>query len=195
MGQLGAKASAAQTALTEYQEAEATWLAKGQVYRDLATTRRDEAAAMVVQVRGFAKTSANPAAVYAAALIPAPAQPAPTPPPGTPFDFTLELLQSGPLTIGFKSHNPSNVKGVQYLVERSFTGTQGPYAFFQTVGERRFTDDTIPLGTATVHYRVTARRSTQSGNPAVFSVQFGTGNGSGQTALIIQDVPAPAQAD
>lgn len=194
VGQLGAKASAAQAALTEYQEAEAIWLAKGQVYRELATSMRDDAAAMVFQIRGTAKASANPGAVYAAAQIPAPAQPGPTPPPGTPTEFAIVLLQNGDLTIGFKCNNPGNVAGVQYHVERSVAGTQGPYAFLQTVGERRFTDTTIPQGSSAVHYRVTARRSTQPGNPAVFSVQFGSGNNAVQTAKIVVDESSPSQA-
>ena len=63
--------------------------------------------------------------------------------------------------------------------------------FLAEAPERRFTDDTIPLGTAQVAYRVTAQSATREGDPGQYAVQFGASNGVvGQVSG--QQVPAEA---
>jgi len=172
---LTALTSTATTALQDAQQANDAKLNATATYHNAGDEMRSTATALVAKVRAFAKASSDPTAVYTAASIPAPADRAPTPPPGTPYDFRIELLQGGAVTIRFKCDNPGNVAGVTYKVERQ-DASQGAFAFITNAGERSFTDSTIPAGASQVVYRITAQRSTQSGPLAQFLVQFGGGN-------------------
>lgn len=98
-----------------------------------------------------------------------PATPGTLPPPGTPFDFTVSLMQSGALELKWKCNNPEGTSGTIYEVRRAGT-------FVGATGVRTFVDETLP-GTSPVMYQVTAIRSTSRGNPAQFTVTFGTGGG------------------
>jgi hypothetical protein len=59
-----------------------------------------------------------------------------------------------------------------YEVQRRLGGS-GPFTYMGTVGEKRFVDDTLPAGTPSVEYQVTAVRSTRRGWPAHHIVNFG----------------------
>jgi hypothetical protein len=133
-------------------------------------------------IKAYALSQPNPGAVYAAAQIPPPGQPSPVPPPGTPFDFRVELLQSGAITLRWKCANPAGGTGTLYEVRRR-DGFSGPFAFVGASGQRSFTDETLPAGVAAVVYQVTAVRSTTRGNPAQFIVNFGAA-GAGQGATV-----------
>ena len=55
------------------------------------------------------------------------------------------------------------------------------YSYIGAVGLRKFTDQTIPLGTSSVQYIVTGQRGTETGlSSSPFTVHFGVG-GSGLT--------------
>lgn len=118
--------------------------------------------------------------VYVLADIPAPAAPSPVGPPGTPYDFTLALMQSGELELRWKCNNPDGASGTIYEVtRRTGTSTTLPFAFIGATGTRVFIDDSVPAGTPTVTYQITAARSTRRGNPAQFNVNFGVAGGGG----------------
>lgn len=144
-------------------------------FNSQAKAMRDFAAQQVRRVRTFAQGSEEPALIYQAAGIPAPADPSPAPAPGTPEAFRVRLLQTGAIEVTFECPNPPRVAAVLYRVERRL-GTQGVFQFLKNAMERRFTDDTIPLGTAQVAYRVTAQTATREGDPGQYAVQFGAGN-------------------
>ena len=124
-------------------------------------------------IKGYAEQQANPAAVYAAAQIPAPSAGSPVGPPGTPTNFTVTLQQNGAVTLGWKCVNPVNANGTIYEVRRK-TGT-GSFEFIGAIGMKKFTDDTLPSGSEHVIYQITGVRSTQRGEPAQFNVNFGIG--------------------
>jgi len=146
---------------------------------------RATCAALIAIIKGFAENSANPATVYSMAEIPAPAAPSPVGPPGTPYEPRVELLQTGAIVISWKCTNPSNGGGTIYEVTRRLGGS-GPYTMIGGTGVRSFTDDSIPAGSGSVYYQVTGVRSTQRGNTATFTVQFGV-DGPG---LTVSDVSA-----
>lgn len=126
-------------------------------------------------IKTTAQTKNDPN-VYVLAQIPSPATPAPTPPPGTPFDFTVGLLQNGAVQLKWKCPNPTRTAGTIYEVKRSIGGgTSAAFVFVGATGSRTFTDETIPAGSAAVTYQITAVRSTSRGNPSQFTVHFGTG--------------------
>jgi hypothetical protein len=126
--------------------------------------------------------SKNDLNVYILAQIPAPSAPATTPPPGTPFDFTVGLLQNGALELKWKCNNPSGTQGTIYEVRRSTTGAGGSMVFVGASGVRSFVDETLPMGSTPTTYQITAVRSTSRGNPAQFTVNFGT-MGPGLTTI------------
>lgn len=141
---------------------------------------------MISTIRNFAQTTNNPN-VYVLAQIPAPATPGTVPPPGTPFDFRINLLQDGSLELRWKCNNPKGSQGTIYEVTRRLGGS-GPFTFVGASGSRSLVDDTLPIGSAPVTYQITAVRSTSRGNPAQYTVNFGTGGGGGLAiASITQD--------
>ncbi|MFI4881582.1 MAG: hypothetical protein ACIAQU_03240, partial [Phycisphaerales bacterium JB064] len=187
---LGTQASAAADLKTEWLNLKAQATAKGAEYRAAAGAMRSTAAAQVVQVRGFARTQANPDAVFAAAQLPIPAQPGPTPAPGVASDFRVELLQSGSLKFTFDCEHPANVKGVTYKVLRQ-GAPQEPYQFLLNAKKREFEDSNLPQNSTMLTYVVTAQTSTKDGNPSYFTVRFGGGN---QAQIVAQGPVVESQA-
>lgn len=145
---------------------------------------------MIQTIKTYAQTTNNPN-VYVLAQIPPPAQGGTTPPPGTPFDFTVNLLQDGSLELRWKCSNPSGTVGTIYEVKRAING--GAQQFVGATGVKTFTDDTLPSGSSPVTYQVTAVRSTSRGNPAQFIVNFGVGGGGLTIASITPDAGAPVK--
>jgi len=138
---------------------------------------------MIRTIRNHAETKDDPN-VYVLAQIPPPATPGTTPPPGTPFEFTVGLLQNGALELKWKCNNPSGTQGTIYEVKRAIGG--GAFNFVGATGVKLFTDDTLPSGSAPVTYQITAVRSTARGNPAQFTVNFGIG-GPGLTIASVTE--------
>ena len=141
---------------------------------------------MIAAIRNFAQATNNPN-VYVLAQIPAPAKPrvTPPPPPGTPSQFRVGLLQNGALELTWKCNNPDGTVGTIYEIKRRIAppaggSPAGAFTFIGTTGVKSFTDETLPAGSGSqVTYQVTAVRSTSRGNPAQFTVNFGTGGTSG----------------
>ncbi|MFI4916671.1 MAG: hypothetical protein ACIAS6_09225 [Phycisphaerales bacterium JB060] len=147
----------------EYEALKARCEAKGAEYRSAARSMRSTASGMVVQVRGFARTTPDPKAVFAAA----------------------RLLESGTLRFTFDCEHPEAVSAVTYKVLRQ-EGADGPYQFLLNAKKRRFEDGSFSRASGMVTYLVTAQTSTKDGNPAYFTVRFG----GGQRAAIIAQGPA-----
>ena len=177
VSELGALAGEAADALAAFRLAEAKAAALGQRYRELARAMRSTASGRVAQIRGFAKATGDPKAVYAAAQIRAPASRGTAPAPGTPTRFVTRLLPDGGLEVAFRAPHPKGVEHVTYVVERRVEGGEGTSSAFEyltTTGERRFVDNAVPVGAGLVEYLVRARTSTQKGNAAVHQVRLGT---------------------
>jgi hypothetical protein len=132
---------------------------------------------IVRTVKAFAENSSKPLTVYSLAQIDPPAPPSPVPAPGTPDNFKVSLLQTGTLEISWKCQNPPGSQGTVYIIERRLNAA-GSYAFRAAVGEKKFVDNSVPFGTDQIDYRITAQRSDATGNPAVWTVRFGSGGGT-----------------
>lgn len=106
-----------------------------------------------------------------------------------------EILETGALRVRFKCDNPGaqggTAGGVGYEVLRQ-DDASGTYGFVLVAGEREFVDATLPAGTATSTYRITAFRGTQRGDAATFNVFFGVG-GNGQQ--VVEAVSTPATTE
>lgn len=176
VAELASRTQAASVALATALQLDSDKKAAFADYHSKARTMREYASQSVGIIRGFAKGSEDPEAVYTAAQIPPPADPQPAPEPGVPSNFKTRLLQDGALELTFDCDNQGE-GGVTYEVRRrDGTSQSEPFNFVLNALERKFTDDTIPHGTSSVVYRVQAIRSTGRGSPAVFLVIFGTGN-------------------
>ncbi|HMN41925.1 MAG TPA: hypothetical protein PKE29_13860 [Phycisphaerales bacterium] len=141
----------------------------------------------IAKIKAFADATNNPG-VYPAANLPAPATPTPVGPPGTPSDFIVTLMQSGAVNLRWKCANPTGGGGTNYKIQRRVGG--GGFALMGITGVRTFTDETIPAGASGVVYQITAFRSTTSGMPAQFNVNFGVG-GDGTVFATVTEVTTP----
>jgi hypothetical protein len=149
-------------------------------------------AAIIQQIK--AKAAVAGASIYILAQIPAPATPTPVPPPGTPTNFKAALNPAdGALKLTWKCPNPPSAPGTIYQVERRI-GATGTFAALTSVGTRALTDTTVPAGTASVTYRITAVRSTTTGLAAEFTVNFGTGSSGEMVASVVTSSSAPKLA-
>lgn len=135
------------------------------------------------QVRVKAAASADPAAVFELAEIPAPATPTPVTTLGTPGDFTVGLGADGALMLGWKCANP-RATGTIYQVWRKLPG-ESEFSYLGGTGEKKFNDPTVPSGSAMVLYKIQAVRSTAVGDWAVFTVLIGV-DGSGAMSASVQ---------
>lgn len=68
---------------------------------------------------------------------------------------------------------------------RQTSGATG-FTFVGAPGTRSFTDDSLPAGAAPVTYRVTAIRSTLRGDPAQFTVSFGSSDSGLSIASVVE---------
>jgi hypothetical protein len=179
---LGTAATNARTCYIAHVAAQAAAKAATAAFYDSIRTLHSApgmGADMIRQIKTKAQTTNNPN-VYVLAQIPAPAVPAPTPAPGTPTDFTVALKQDGSLELKWRCPNPAGVSGTIYQVLRRVSGAT-EFALVGATGSRKFIDNTLPAGASPVTYQITAVRSTASGNPAQFTVCFGTATGGGAT--------------
>jgi hypothetical protein len=181
--------TAARTAYTAHLAAQSA-AKDATITLDLAIKAMSDATASIIkQVRAKADLAGN--GVYALASLPIPAAPSPVPPPGTPTNFKISLAQSGALTLKWKCPNPAGGGGTFYQIARRI-GATGAFIPQTGVGSRTYTDATIPAGTASVTYQVTAVRTTAVGPTAEFTVNFGTGAGGEMTASVVAATVAGA---
>ncbi|MBX3386261.1 MAG: hypothetical protein KF768_06805 [Phycisphaeraceae bacterium] len=138
-------------------------------------------AGAVRNIKATAEGSGNPAEIYDKAEIPAPAPRSPTVPPNRAFDLTAALdYTSGFLTVRWKASQPTGVIGVVYTIARRLGN--GTLINVGATGEKKFTDFTVPAGSARVTYVVTAQRGSLVSTPSnALEVNFGVG-GPGMSA-------------
>lgn len=144
---------------------------------------------MIQTIKTAAQVADDPN-IYVLARIPAPR---PThsalPPPGVPHSFAVELLGDGSVKLSWKCDNPG-AGGTVYEIKRRIAGDgQGigrrcRAEYIGASGVRSFVDDSLPAGTASATYLITAVRSTARGETAAFIVNFGVTGGVGQQAAI-----------
>ena len=185
LGQLGALASAAATARQAKINAWNAYRNSVSTFDDAVKSMRTLAGGQVSTIRSTARNAENPQAIYTAAQIPAPADPSPAPAPGTPTMFKHQLAVNGELTVRFRCPNPPRVGAVTYRVDRRVGVSTNPWQPFTILKKRELTDNTIPLGSSEVAYRITAQTTTRDGQVAQFSIQFGAGN----QATLVEQVP------
>lgn len=169
--------SAAGTARTKHNvQLNAYEVAEGATEQQQAATRdaRLKVADLIRTIKAFAETQANPAAIYALAQIPSPADAQPVPPPSAPTAFVVTLDGTGAITLRWKSEGAA---GGFFLVERRIGASQ-VWSSIGGSGTREFVDNSLPIGTSSVTYRVRGARGNVNGPMSTnLTVQFGVGTG------------------
>ncbi|MEQ9097427.1 MAG: hypothetical protein RIE32_14315 [Phycisphaerales bacterium] len=99
--------------------------------------------------------------VYALARIDPPGDGGPRPVPAAPGDFTRSVRTDGSIEVAFEI-NDRGRGALTYEVQRQLNrgvGLDGPWRPLMTIGAKRFIDEDVPRGLASVSYRVRAIRS------------------------------------
>lgn len=180
---LNTKTVAARAALSA--QAAAQSAAKAATVTLHAAVDAMDSAGMDIILKIKAKAAIDGDSVYALAEIPPPAVPGPVAAPGTPTDFKVQIQQDGSLILTWKCENPTNAVGTIYQVSRRI-GATGDFVILGATGSRKFIDDSLPINSAPITYRIMAVRSTVAGSPAQFTVSFGTGGDGVMMASVIQ---------
>lgn len=136
-----------------------------------------QAATAIRTIKITAKTSGTPVEILSRAHLPAPKPRGHIAPPGTPKNFTFTLGQTGLLLLKWECANPKESAGTTYAVSRRI-GDHGDFEHLASRGKKHFTDTTIPAGTSSITYEVTAFRSTSRGMPGRYAVLFGNAEAS-----------------
>lgn len=141
---------------------------------------RANASALITLIKGFAEATNNDN-VYSLAGISANDPPGTAPAPTAPYNIQATLDSLGNLNLTWKASQPQGTSGVVYEIVRAFNGS-GNFEHVDTVGGKAWTDDSVPSGTTTVSYVLTAKRGRDSSPPAAtFTVRFGHAPGGGLT--------------
>lgn len=160
--QLTALSTAVTAARKAYDEAQAARIAS----KAATTTENQAVAAMLTNGRGlvnimksFIEDSGDSALWGQAGLEPnATAGTAPS--PTAPYALSATIDSVGNVVIKWKTRQPAGVSGVIYSVQRAIDG--GSFVLLDSVGEKTFVDETLPVGTQSVSYIVKSKRGSQS---------------------------------
>src|SRR5688572_3148995 len=101
---------------------------------------------------------------------------------GTPTDCKVSLEATGAVTLKWKCASP-RATGMVYQVFRRIG--EGEFDYLGGTGEKKITDNTLPMGSSQVVYQIQAVRSTATGPWAQFNVNFGT---TSSGAMMVQSV-------
>ena len=153
-------------------------VARSESFRSMRRSAGD----LVNTIKSFIEQSGNTNLWAQAGLEPA-APRGTTPPPNAPTNLAATLDSEGNLNLRWKASQPRGVSGVVYFIKRALSGSS-TFTQLDTVGEKRFTDSTVPLGATSVDYIVTAKRGSQQSAPSsTLSIRFGRGAGGGLTIV------------
>ncbi|MBY0308180.1 MAG: hypothetical protein K2Q09_05520, partial [Phycisphaerales bacterium] len=153
-------------------------------------------------IDAFAQNSASPAAVWQTAGIAPPNAPQPAPAPGAVREVGVSIdIVTGAPVLKWRGPAGSNGGTISYVVKRRLPGdAPGVFAFIGIAGNsgpaaRTFKDQTLPLGTDSVSYTITAQRGAVSGPTTQVSVQFGVTGGQNGAKFSVQGAsPQPKMA-
>lgn len=176
-------------ALTQYDSASTATEVARQAAKDATTDLtlkfndlKDAVAEIVRTVKTYAENTNNPA-VYGLAGLPLPSERTPVPPPTQPTDFVVLLSASGGITLQWKSEG---VNGAFFMVKRRFSDAS-PWTNIGGSGSREFTDDSLPIGTTNVQYKVWGVRGNVNGPESLtIAIQFGVVGGPTITGGTLQ---------
>ena len=110
------------------------------------------------------------------------AMPSPLAPPGTPERFRVRLLGDGSIELAWKCKHPAGARGTIYQLWRR-VGGESEFTYLGGSGAKSYVDRDIPAGTTSLTYEVQPIRSKTAGPRARYTVNFGSGSGTGMGSI------------
>jgi hypothetical protein len=160
-------------AFTSVTDIRAESKAKTQTFYSQSDALSTKAGALLTIIKGFAKASTDPEAVYQLAQITGKAPPSPVPAPQQPTIFSARLGGDGSVTIDYIGNGAI---GTVWQVSRK-CAAESTFSFIGNADARTksFTDTTLPAGTAGADYQVQGVRGSETGQASFpLTVRFGT---------------------
>jgi hypothetical protein len=155
--------------------------AQDQDVRTMLVKGRD----LVNIMKSFIENANNPTLWAQSGLSPDEAR-GTAPDPTVPFELRAELDTLGNVIVSWKTSQPRGVSGVIYSVRRAIDG--GQYVLLDSVGEKQFVDETVPVSANSISYTVKAKRGSQtSGWSSALTIRFGRVGGTGGGGFAIVD--------
>ncbi|MBL0871559.1 MAG: fibronectin type III domain-containing protein [Phycisphaerales bacterium] len=140
---------------------------------DQLSSLRDLSGALIEVIKAFARSTCGEG-VFALAGISPPAPPGTVGTPAQPTNLKVSLNPTGSLTVTWKATQPAGASNTVYMIKRKLPG-QSVYTLVDTVGGKRFTDNTLPIGVDGVSYIVQSKRGEErSPDSEAVSVTFGS---------------------
>lgn len=135
---------------------------------------------LIKTIKAFAETSGDNS-VYGAAQIPPPAAPTPAGPPVEPTHLAANFLSPFGLGLSWKG---SVAQGAYFGIWRRLGGETN-YTLIATSKTKAYDDTTVPAGTQSVQYYISAHRDEFTVNSSVLALQFGAGGAGAGAGLSI----------
>ena len=114
----------------------------------------DDGRDLIATIKAFAEATGD-ANVYVLADVPPPADPQPAGPPDTPTNVSGIINSDGAVELKWKG---TLAHSTFYEVLRKIEG-ETTWTVIDSVGAKSYLDETVPVGTLSVQYRVRAKRA------------------------------------
>lgn len=139
----------------------------------------DDGRDLITTIKAFAEATNDPN-VYVLANVPPPAEPTPAGPPDTPTNVTGIINSDGAVELKW---NGTLAHSTFFEVLRMIEG-ETTWTVLDSVGAKEFLDETVPVGTLSVQYRVRAKRAefTSAANDPI-TIRLGVEPQTGNTGL------------
>jgi hypothetical protein len=141
-------------------------------------------------IKSYIEGSGN-TSLWAQAGLEPPAPRGTAPAPNAPTKITANVDSQGNINLTWKATQPAGVTSVNYNIYRGFNGAA--LTLLDSVGVKKFTDETVPEGTRTVTYAIIAKRGDkQSEFSENLLLRFGriAGPGTARTLESVTTEPA-----
>lgn len=178
--QVAARVAAARAAQLAALEARAAALAATQAYDDAIEALHTSASEAIAIIKAFAEASDDPAPVYSAAMVSAPAGQGAPRRPAEVGAVTTQLRNDGAVELRWTMRSPTPT-GTRYTIYRRIAGEQA-FALIADTSRKRFIDAGVPAGSLAVTYSILAKRGDFASAP------------SEQVTMPLGAQPAPAAA-
>lgn len=171
----------ARGALTSADNARADSKAKTSDYYIKADAVHKKASEYLALIKGTAKTSTTPSAVYLAAGITPADPPSPAPAPSLPAIDSATITSDGSVTLDFSATGPT---GTVWQISRKLAGEPALTIIGNANPDtKQYIDATIPAGTVSATYRIGGVRGGLVGPSSVdFEVKLGAAPDAAQNA-------------
>ncbi len=179
-------------------------LAATLLYHTHVKALRDAARVVVENAKNLALETGDVNVYAKASLNPPKKRARQAPLPGKPQGLVVTVNSTGSLTIAWRSDNPRGLHGVVYEIRRKVLEVTerngrrvvkwgGEQLLGVAGGNRRFVDETVPIGVPSVQYTVTPLHNGRRGTTSnAVSLQFGAAMpvASGTTAVPAKECQA-----